>query len=70
MNRIEIMGILCACVFAALGFMESGVIAAMGVVLFSLIATAVFMGGEENKRRSFARTKKAVIRYQLRKNNS
>lgn len=67
MNKIELMGIISACVFAVLGFMESGMIAACGVVMSGIVSGIVFLQGEESKRKSFQRTKKALLRSRLRK---
>lgn len=67
MNKVEVMGIISACVFAALGFMESGMIAACGVVVSGIVCGLVFLNGEESKRKSYQRTKKALLRSRLRK---
>ena len=67
MNKVEIMGIISACVFAALGFLESGMVAACGVIVSGIVCGLVFISGEESKRKSFQRTKKALLRARLRK---
>ena len=67
MKKTEALGVFAACVFALLGFMESGMVAAVGVMIFGIFSIMVLMAEEENKRKRYARTKKALLRWQLRK---
>ncbi len=62
MNKIEILGVVTACVFAVLGFSESGFIAAGGTVLFAIVAVSMYSAREESKKQKFASCKKALIR--------
>ncbi len=68
MDKVQIMGVLSACVFALLGFLESGVIAVVGVVISCVLWALVFTKEQENKRKSFQRTKRALVRSRMRRN--
>ncbi|MBQ7974168.1 MAG: hypothetical protein IJ300_00555 [Clostridia bacterium] len=66
MCKNELMGIITACVFALLGFSESGFVAAGGTVLFAIAAVIIIAAGEENKKQKFSSCKKALIRKRAR----
>lgn len=66
MDKFEILGVMIACVFALLGFAESGFVAAGGTVLFAIIAVSVYSAREENKKQKFSSCKKALIRKRAR----
>ena len=66
MNKVEVLGVVTACVFALLGFSESGFVAAGGTVLFAIIAISMYSAREESKKQKFASCKKALIRKKLR----
>jgi len=62
MNKVEILGVVTACVFALLGFSESGFVAAAGTCLFAISAVCLCIAQEESKKQKFASCKKALIR--------
>lgn len=65
MNKVEILGVVTACVFALLGFSESGFVAAAGTVLFAMIAIFIYSAQEESKKQKFSACRKALIRKRV-----
>lgn len=67
MKKFEFLGIICATIFALCGCNENGLCGYMGLMVFGLVMVVLTMINNENKRRSFQRVKKSLIRHRASK---
>ena len=67
MKKFELIGILSAAVFAICGLNENGLYGYIGVFVFGLISFIIIVLENENKRKSYLRARKSLIRANVKK---